>query len=89
MFCATPEFEVVFRRRVWGEGGAFILKNKDINSSLNLHGDIKNKLECITAYYDWERGGGRASNTQNVGAKNYSLDLYGEINKPTKVYYDW
>jgi len=30
-------------------------------------------------YYDWKRGGGRASNTQNAGAKNYSLDLYGEL----------
>ena len=38
-------------------------------------------------YYDWETGGGRASNTQNVGAKNSSVDLYGEINKQTKVYY--
>ena len=40
-------------------------------------------------YYDWKREGGTASNTQNVGAKNSSLDLYGEINKQTKVYYDW
>ena len=40
-------------------------------------------------YYDWETGGGRASNTQNVGAKNSSVDLYGEINKQTKAYYDW
>ena len=42
-----PEFEVVLRRRV-GES-VYARKNKDIHdSSLNLHGDIKNKLECIT-----------------------------------------
>ena len=26
-------------------------------------------------YYDWKRGGGRASNTHKVGAKNSSFDL--------------
>ena len=32
-------------------------------------------------YFDWKRGGGRASNTHKVGAKNYSFDLYGKIKK--------
>ena len=26
-------------------------------------------------YYDWKRGGGRASNTHKVGTKNSSFDL--------------
>ena len=32
-------------------------------------------------YFDWKTGGGRASNTQKVGAKNYSFNLYGKIKK--------
>ena len=40
-----------------------------------------------SVYYDWKREGGRASNTEKEGAKNSSFDLYGKINKQTKVYY--
>ena len=54
MFCATPEFEVVFSQK--GGGERLYSKNKDINSSLNLHGDIKNKLECITIGRGEEEG---------------------------------
>ena len=36
-----------------------------------------------SVYYDWKRGGGRASNTQKVGTKKSSFDLYGKINKQT------
>ena len=42
-----------------------------------------------SVYYDWKREGGRASNTEKEEAKNSSFDLYGKINKQTKVYYDW
>ena len=42
-----------------------------------------------SVYYDWKREGGRASNTEKEEAKKFSFDLYGKINKQTKMYYDW
>ena len=35
-------------------------------------------------YFDWKTGGGRASNTQKVGAKNYSFNRYGKIKNELK-----
>ena len=53
MFCGRPEFKAIFRRR---EGENLYSKNKDIISSFNLHGGIKNKLECITIWTGEEEG---------------------------------
>ena len=41
----------------------------------------KQGQKFFLVYFDWKRGGGRVSNTQKVGAKNYSFDLYGKIKK--------
>ena len=40
-----------------GRGSAFFSKTKDINSSFNLHGDIKNKLECVLRLEERRRKG--------------------------------
>ena len=81
MFCGRPEFETIFHRR---EGESVFLEKQ--GQILPLMGILKTNS---SVYYDWKREGGRASNTEKEGAKNSSFDLYGKINKQTKVYYDW
>ena len=40
-----------------GRGRAFFSKNKDINFSFNLHGDNKNKLQCVLRLEEGRRKG--------------------------------
>ena len=77
-----PEFEVVLRRRV-GES-VYARKTRTYMILPLISMGILKTNSSVLRLGDGRRKGFKH---QNVGAKNSSVDLYGEINKQTKVYY--